>query len=161
MQEGFGDIWLYATEHRVDALCVNTNMTVADGKLIMGGGQARQARTRFPDLPKFWGQMYSDSLRQGREHAEIVIAVSNRPDGDYHLVSFPTKYHPSEDSDLKLIERSARELLDTTNLRDWHNVVLGRPGCGLGGLDWEMVKPVIEPFLDDRFTVLGYDKERL
>jgi hypothetical protein len=32
-------------------------------------------------------------------------------------------------------------------------VLLPRPGCGNGHRTWDEVCPVIEPILDDRFTV--------
>jgi len=155
MREATGDIWEYATKKAVDAVCVLTNMTVAGGKLIMGGGNAREARTRFPSLPELWGRAFEK--KYGKEeflvHTISPIAIGS----PFYVVAFPTKRHPSEDSDLDLIEGSAHELVKQAGMWDWRRVVLGRPGCGLGSLDWDtQVKPLIEPILDDRFTVIHF-----
>lgn len=38
------------------------------------------------------------------------------------------------------------------------NVIgLARPGCGNGGLRWDVVKSLIEPLLDDRVTIVYSD----
>lgn len=150
MMEAVGDIWKWAEEHSADAVCVLTNMTVADGKLIMGGGQARQARTKFPTLPESWGQYYENRGNLGAN----VVATQFQEGNPYWLVSFPTKVHPSEDSTLELIETSAHTLVEITDFQGWKKVVLPRPGCGLGSLVWPDVRPVIEPILDDRFIVI-------
>ena len=35
----------------------------------------------------------------------------------------------------------------------------GRPGAGIGGLQWADVKAAIEPILDDRFTIVSFESE--
>lgn len=153
MREELGDIWRYASDHDVDAVCVATNMTVSGGKLIMGGGNAREARTRMPDLPSLWGAAYT--LRQ-KENDPSVLLVTHVPDAGYWIVALPTKHHPSEDSDTKLILKAVNELVEVADRKLWENIILPRPGCGLGSLKWEDVRILIEPLLDDRFTVFGY-----
>lgn len=44
------------------------------------------------------------------------------------LASFPVEHHPLENPDLKLIERSARELAALADEERWPWVVLPRPG---------------------------------
>jgi hypothetical protein len=34
-----------------------------------------------------------------------------------------------------------------------------RPGCGNGKLDWRVVRLILRPYLDDRFTVVSFEKE--
>lgn len=79
---------------------------------------------------------------------------------EHQWFSFPVKHNWYEHADLKLIERSAKELVDTIDdiFLDPDDrpptIYLPRPGCGNGRLKWEDVKPVIEPYLDDRFVVV-------
>lgn len=132
-----------------DAICITTNRVVtAQGRLVMGGGCAAEARNLYPDIDRVWGQMilnfgpgvYTYEIQQGPV-----------------LVSFPTKDHWKHPSTLEMIEDSTRKLVDLTNHRGWKRVLIPRPGCGLGGLSWENeVKPLLAPLLDGRFTVVGF-----
>lgn len=88
---------------------------------------------------------------------DIDEARAEVVDSPYHLVSFPTKDRVSEDSKLPLIVQSATELMNLVEQMDWTIVVLPRPGCGLGGLDWDtQVKPALEPILDDRVIIITF-----
>ncbi len=148
MREATGDIWKYADDENVDALCVLTNMTVASsGKLIMGGGQAREAKERYPLLLTEWGAYY-------KKYGEAGGVTVHDPLRNFLVVSFPTKVNPINDSDIKLIKRSCAQLVNCADAGDWQKVVLPRPGCGLGSLKWDEVRPEIEPFFDDRFVVI-------
>ncbi len=146
MIEAQGDIWDYAYNEGVDAVCVLTNMTVAGGRLIMGGGQAREAKSRFPYLPEEWGKEYES-------WTDFNIRTFD-PFQGFILVSLPTKVHPSDDSTLEVINKSLTELVGLAEWEEWKKVVLPRPGCGLGGLTWDVVKPEIEALLDDRYIVI-------
>ena len=37
---------------------------------------------------------------------------------------------------------------------NFSSVLLPKPGCANGGLNWEQVKPLLEQYLDDRFTII-------
>jgi len=134
-----GNIWTYDAIWKV----IFTNGYVRnDGCLVMGRGTALQAKNKYPDIAKRCGQFLNN-------HGNHVGVFE-----DYKLITFPTKHGWWEDSDLVLIEQSAVEL---GSLPYNNTFVLGCPGCGCGKLDWSDVKLIIEPILDDRFTVLvGY-----
>lgn len=151
MNETDGDIWEYGSAHKVDALCVATNMTVASGRLIMGGGQARQAKQIFPDLPSLWGRAYEERQRTG---FAPVLALYETKHFPFTVVSFPTKYHPSDNSSKDLIIQAAHELVDVMTFRGWDDVLLPRVGCGLGGLQWGEVREWLAPIFDDRITII-------
>lgn len=67
------------------------------------------------------------------------------------------KHNWWEKADTSLIEQS------TLQLKDFFDTIIGgyptpiylvRPGCGNGQLDWKDVKPILEKYLDDRFTIV-------
>ena len=75
------------------------------------------------------------------------------------LVTFPTKHHYRDNSDLDLIMRSAVQLKEIAAKFQLSKIYLPPVGCGLGKLDYEkQVRPVLNQVLDDdRFVVvLGY-----
>jgi hypothetical protein len=100
----------------------------------MGAGCAREAAERFPELPRELGFLL-------REFGTNVFRFPT-----YHLITFPTKRHWSQRSDLDLIRRSAFSLAWMQAEFGLGPVVLPRPGCGLGGLSWPTVRKVIEEF---------------
>jgi hypothetical protein len=63
------------------------------------------------------------------------------------LISFPTKRHWREDSDIELIKRSAQELVSILKDDPAKRVLFTRPGCGNGNLDWEDVRPILQTIL--------------
>lgn len=147
MKEIVGNLW----DQDNCVICVTTNGIVrGDGKLVMGAGCAKEARDRFPGLDsllgnrvKSWGNV--PHIAGAYQLDKIKVAT---------IVSFPTKNHYKDDSDMKLIEQSARNLRKMADDLNWKKVVIPRPGCGLGYLRWTDVKKVIEPYFDDRFFII-------
>lgn len=143
MMEVTGDLWSYPA----DAMVIPTNGSVRkDGTAIMGAGVAKEAARRWPDLPDRLGQ----DIRE--EGVRVAVLLQD----DVYVVAFPTKISPWQKSRLDLIETGARDLAKLSSRRwtNWETVVLPRVGCGLGGLDWEDVKPVLSRYLDDRFVAV-------
>lgn len=175
MQEATGDCWELALAANADAVCVLTNMTVGSWKeykeraLVMGGGQAREAREIYEELPERWGARYDRfwrNMEEGDAPTPVLIEPKETLSGPmgvknpFAVVSFPTKTHPSEESNLNLVRRGAYDLVAIAGVNEWKNIICPRPGCGLGGLDWNtQVKPLLEPIWDDRFTVVTFKKK--
>lgn len=153
-----------------DALCVTTNGFVkANGECVMGAGIAKTIKEIFPWVPKQLGTL----IKRNGNKTQIIIEAS-RVTNNITLVALPSKpvsgysdgtntvwpytlgafvpgFHMK--SDINLIIRSIHELIDLTDEKGWETVAMPRIGCGNGGLDWNEVKPIIEPMLDDRFIV--------
>lgn len=141
MREEEGNIWTYPAEYR----CVTTNGQInRSGELVMGAGVALQCKQRFPALPKKLG--------------EYVKKWGNRPFicKEEKIITFPTKYHWKDDSDIKLIEKSAKLIVEIVDKFSIMNVVSCWPGCGLGCLQIDDVRKVISSIFDDRFIVINY-----
>lgn len=138
MIEIVGDIWSSSIQYK----CVTTNGVLRNnGELVMGAGIALQAKQRFPELP----------ARLGKN----VSMFGNKPFifHDIGIISFPTKHHWKDKSDIGLIRQSAEHIVGFVKALSIKEVALTRCGCGLGGLVWSNVKSVLEPILDDRFKV--------
>lgn len=139
MKEIEGNLWDY---HGRAVIVITTNgLVTGKGDAVFGHGCARQAKDRFPDL----AQKLGAALTQRGNH------VTYLGDG---IVSFPVEHTPYETPDRRLIERSARELASLADSMGWDSVVVPRPGCGGGGLEWKEVRPILERYLDDRFLII-------
>jgi hypothetical protein len=139
MREIHGDLWEY---HCTAIIAITTNGQISrKGEAVFGHGCARQAGERFPDLGR----------RLGARLAAQGNHVAYLGDG---IVSFPVEHTPFETPDPRLIARSARELTSLADVMGWNRVVVPRPGCGGGGLEWKDVKPLLERYLDDRFLII-------
>jgi len=138
-----GDLW---EEHARGAVVVITTggQVNRDGCCAMPRGCARQARERFAGLDWTLGQLI-------RAHGNHVFDLGRR------VVSFPVENSPLEVPSLVLIEQSCRELVDLTGYKGWGEMVVPRPGCGGGGLEWPTVRPILEKYFDERFLVIHQD----
>ena len=140
MRETASDLWTF--HDRGAAVAVTTSGLVGrDGLARLGRGAARQAGDRHPWFAARLGALL-------REKGHRVHLVGER------IATFPVEHHPLERPDLALIRRSAVELACLAQVEGWTFVALPRPGCGGGGLEWEEVRPLLAPVLDDRFVVV-------
>ena len=137
----YGNLWDY--HDRGEWICITTNGAIRrDGCAVMGRGVALGAATRYPELPKILGALLA-------EYGNHVMRLSR-----HRMFTFPVKKHWGGRAQLYLIERSCKELMSL--LGDTKKkVVLPRPGCGNGGLDWYEVRDAIYELLDDRVLVIA------
>ena len=166
MRETTGDLFAH-NSNGPEAICITTNGYVnAQGANTMGKGCAGEAKQRWPGIQVVVG---SSIRREGnicqaltQEVAGHLVLPVRGPweviEVPYHVLMFPTKNHWREPSDLKLIEGSARQLVDLAEQHGWRSVVLPRPGCGAGQLSWDDVRPLLSDILDDRFWAITFAK---
>lgn len=141
------DVFTAYDSGQYDAICILTNGVVKrDGCAVMGAGQAKTALERFNAIDKRLGKKL---LATGNH----VYKLGKTEKG--HVFSFPTKNNYDDNADMDLIVQSAKELLAFVNEHNLKNVLLPRPGCGLGNLKWTDVKKKLTPILDDRFIIVN------
>ncbi len=149
MKEITGDIWDFHEKGCWIVITTNGNVK-ANGEAVMGKGIALQAKTRFPALPLDLGRRIKGCAMSYGEWSEgNNLKVFHQ----YRIITFPTKHNWWEKADLVLIEESCRQLQAACH-GNQDTKYLVRPGCGIGGLDWKDVKPILEKYLDDRFIVV-------
>lgn len=139
-------------DQKVDVICVPTNGSIkADGRNIMGCGVAKQAAELFPELPLILGE----KLQTFGNYFHYLKYFEDRA---YTIASFPVKHFwQDEEADLKLIEASCKDLVESTMPEV--TVALPRVGTGAGRRLWSEVKPVLEKYLDDRFIIVSLENE--
>lgn len=153
-----GDFWQEVARNSYDAICCTTNGVVTkNGSLVMGAGIAKQFADKYKGLAAEWGgktQQYFQRYRLVFPH----VMISQDFDSGMYLVAFPTKRNWKHKSILALIYRSAESLLEIVNSFGWNKILLPRPGCGCGNLDWHQVKETVSQFMDERFYVIHNGK---
>jgi len=159
MMEMKADLWVVDADLRV--ITTNPITRKGDGAAVMGRGCAREAKQRIADLEYHFGHLL-------REHGNRVMRLAEiKPDGTCALglfskdragtvlASFPVKRHWKEEAVPELIGRSAEQLVALADKFGYERIALPRPGCGNGRLRWSEVRALLEPILDDRFTVVS------
>jgi hypothetical protein len=141
-------IRLAANGERVAVLIPTNGVLRQNHTAVMGAGLARQAAERFPGLEEALGGH--------------IITRGNVPgvihSGEFDIVSFPTKRDWRDDSDIELIERSARRVKTLVRRENYSRVLVPKVGSGLGRLDWDAVRPVLEKHFDGA-TFLFLDEQ--
>jgi len=140
-------------DQKVDVVCITTNGSVkTDGRAVMGRGCAKQAAELFPELPLILGEKL-------QTFGNYLHYLKYYEDRGYTICSFPVKkYWTDIQADLKLIEQSCKDLVESTMPEV--SVALVRPGCGCGARNWEKeVKPLLEKYLDNRFIIVSPENE--
>lgn len=149
MIEEQGNIW----SAKVDAIGITTNGIVKrDGRAVMGKGIALEAVKLYPGIDITLGHFLKN---KGNVVHHIYSCVKS--DRIENLVSFPTKHHWRDKSDIELIITSCKQLIELSNKMAWETIALPRPGCGNGGLKWPMVREIISDILDQRFIIFNYN----
>lgn len=145
------NIW----EANVDCICITTNGTILpNGRNIMGGGIAQEARFAVPNIDLTHGNLIT---KYG--HRFQFLDVWRRP-ADLRLISlfaFPSKKTIDVNSDLNTIEESLSQLTVVANSFPTMKFGLPRPGVNLGGLTWEgQVSDLVEEYLVDTHNIIVF-----
>lgn len=130
----------------VDAI-VNTVNTVG----VMGKGLALQFKKAFPDNFK----AYERACKQGDVELGHMFVVDTGSLGrPKWIINFPTKGHWRSKSKLGDIEAGLDDLAAAIEQHNIASIAVPPLGCGNGGLDWQVVEPLIRRKLDGLDTTV-------
>lgn len=119
----------------LDYICITTNSILnTKGELVMGTGVALEAKKRFPQLPKIYGNKIDKLGLFGKDY--YLLQHDN-------LIAFQTKRHYKDKSPIELVKRSTQRLKFLATLFDDSTFGLPFPAVQNGGLSKDVVLPII------------------
>jgi len=112
---------------------------------VMGKGIALQFKEAFPhNYEAYRIACKEKSLNIGNI---LVEKDFNNVYGEKLIVNFPTKKHWKQPSQYEYIESGLKSLVEYIIENKITSIAIPPLGCGNGGLDWNIVKPMIEKYL--------------
>lgn len=120
---------------------------------VMGAGLAKEFKKKFPSYASWWKDICTTVSLSGGS-----VYITHEPGRDGFIASFATKENWRNPSKLEWIERGLKLLAEQMKAQKLTAVALPRLGCGLGGLNWRDVKPLIAKHLGEIPTVEIYSK---
>lgn len=117
---------------------------------VMGAGLAKEFANRYPKM----FDAYKDACKNGRLKAGHVWVYDHLPMGQWDtgerpnvIICFPTKRHYNDKSKLEDVVTGLIDLIRVVQEKNIRSLAIPALGCGLGGLSWPTVRPVIEAVL--------------
>ena len=134
-----GDFFDYKADIRVNTVnCVG----------VMGAGVALAFKQRYPRMfDEYAKECALKRLRPGKPHVWKNDDFFNST--PISIVNFPTKDHWRDPSKYEYIEEGLVWLKRFLADKSHQTITIPALGCGHGGLDWEIIKPMIERYLSD------------
>ncbi|UHG92553.1 type II toxin-antitoxin system antitoxin DNA ADP-ribosyl glycohydrolase DarG [Spirosoma oryzicola] len=115
---------------------INTVNTVG----VMGKGIALQFREKYPlNYELYRKACQNKEVQVGR----MFVTRTERIGHPTYIINFPTKVHWKGSSQLEYIVRGLDDLVRVINEYGIKSVAVPPLGCGYGGLDWNVVKPLL------------------
>jgi O-acetyl-ADP-ribose deacetylase (regulator of RNase III) len=108
---------------------------------IMGKGLALQFKMAFPENFSAYAKVCA--ARKLAPGGFFIFQIYDSL-GPRYIVNFATKRHWKEKSRLEDVRNGLRALAAEIVARNIQSIAIPPLGCGLGGLDWADVKPIIE-----------------
>ena len=122
-------------EENMEAL-VNTVNCVG----VMGKGIALQFKQAFPENFK---QYKKACDAKQVEPGQMFTTSTGKLFPPKYIINFPTKRHWKEKSKIEYIESGLKVLVKEVKQLNIRSIAIPPLGCGNGGLNWEVVKPMI------------------
>jgi O-acetyl-ADP-ribose deacetylase (regulator of RNase III) len=113
---------------------------------VMGRGIALQFRKAYPENFKVYeAACEREEIRPGK----MLVFETGLLTGPRYIINFPTKRHWKGKSKMEDIDAGLPSLVREIKERGIRSVAVPPLGCGLGGLDWNKVRPKILRAFED------------
>ena len=113
---------------------------------VMGGGVAKAIKNKYP-----WCLVpYKDACEKKilQPGGIFVVCIDVFPKIEYPvIINLATKSHWRGKSRIEWVDKALENLSVFLSASDIASVAIPRLGCGLGGLDWDEVRPLVETHL--------------
>jgi O-acetyl-ADP-ribose deacetylase (regulator of RNase III) len=113
---------------------------------FMGKGIALQFKQAFPE--NF--DAYQKACRAGEvQPGRMFVFETGIIGNPRYIINFPTKRHWKDKSRLEDIESGLTALIKVVRRLGIRSIAVPPLGCGLGGLSWTVVRPLIEKAFEE------------
>ena len=108
---------------------------------VMGRGVALQFKKQYPENFKH----YEAACKRGEVvPGKMLVYETNSLLNPRLIINFPTKRHWRGESRIEDIEDGLADLINVIKSYNIKSIAVPPLGCGLGGLEWNEVKPLME-----------------
>lgn len=107
---------------------------------VAGKGLALAFKDRFPGNFKYYRFKCKDKIIRPGCLQSTVGKNMGKPT---YIINFATKDHWEDNSKIEWIESGLNDIKDVIEICKIKSIAIPALGCGLGGLQWEDVKPLI------------------
>mgnify|MGYP000880146280 FL=1 len=108
---------------------------------VMGKGLALQFKNKYPE--NFI--QYKQACKEYKvQIGKMFIYHTEQFINPKYIINFPTKKDWRSNSKIEYIENGLDDLIKVIKELDIKSIAIPPLGCGLGGLDWTIVKQIIE-----------------
>jgi O-acetyl-ADP-ribose deacetylase (regulator of RNase III) len=108
---------------------------------VMGRGIALQFQKAYPDNFEIYKKLCNSKQMQV---GKVFVFDRNSYINPKYIINFPTKKHWRGKSKIEDIQKGLQSLIEEIQQRHIRSIAIPPLGCGLGGLRWEQVRPLIE-----------------
>ena len=117
---------------------------------VMGAGVARIVRTEFENVYDY----YKEACNMGWFYPGVVMPVDSWNGNQKTLIyNLATQDQPGANARYLFVERAMQNMLMSMNKRRLSRVAMPKIGCGIGGLDWEVVEDIIKQTFPSPFGI--------
>ena len=120
-------------------------------KGISGAGLALVFKNNFPRNY----ELYKEACQRGELNIGDILITEDESEslGKWKIINFPSKDDPFFPSQYEYIDFGLRELLRKTQSLGIKSVAIPALGCGIGKLEWDNVKIMMESILKNSETI--------